>query len=76
MLHTFWLFYVKVTEVTYADSEGLRQALSKREQKGHDFDVSSELRCAEILRLVASAERGSEHPLAKVRLVLRGVPYR
>ncbi|CAB1097064.1 unnamed protein product [Ectocarpus sp. CCAP 1310/34] len=60
----------RVTEVAYVQSNGLTEALSK--QKGGDGDSLSPggglgllPPAQEVLRLVASAERGSEHPLAK-----------
>ncbi|CBN76837.1 conserved unknown protein [Ectocarpus siliculosus] len=60
----------RVTEVAYVQSHGLTKALSK--QKGGDGDSLSPggglgllPPAQEVLRLVASAERGSEHPLAK-----------
>lgn len=54
----------KVTEVAYFDSDGLHDALPNPEVAAGDAD--GELPVEEVLRLVASAERGSEHPLAKV----------
>lgn len=49
--------------MAYVDSEGLSEALSKQ-HGGNADDVAPAL---EVLSLVASAERGSEHPLATVR---------
>ncbi|CAM9365622.1 unnamed protein product [Ectocarpus sp. 13 AM-2016] len=60
----------RVTEVAYVKSNGLTEALSKH--KGGDGNILSPgggfgllPPDQEVLRLVASAERGSEHPLAK-----------
>lgn len=68
----------QVTEIAYVKSEGLGDVLSRQEAGdrsapfpgspgGGDRVLRSPAQ--EVLRLVASAERGSEHPLAKVRLV-------
>lgn len=52
----------QVTEVAYVESDGLTEALSKI--PGGPGNLSP---TQHVLRLVASAERGSEHPLAQVR---------
>lgn len=53
------------------ESEGLRNAIWAQ-QKANSEDGAAKRRSSansseEVLRLVASAERGSEHPLAKVK---------
>lgn len=65
-------FSLQVTEVAYVESEGLHEVLSNQKTGGDkngsspgDFGLLPPAQ--EVLRLVASAERGSEHPLAKVR---------
>ena len=52
----------QVTEVAYLESESLQKALSEigMSEKG-EWNAPDE-----VLRLIASAERSSEHPLAKV----------
>lgn len=51
--------------MAYVESEELRQALASK--AGMTVEDAPSLMSKEILRLVASAERSSEHPLAKVR---------
>ena len=60
-LHAVMPLAVQVTEVAYVESDGLIEALSK--VPGGPSSLSP---AQQVLRLIASAERGSEHPLAKV----------
>lgn len=64
----------QVTEVAYVESEELRQALAGKAGTRSAEDAPS-LMSEEILRLVASAERSSEHPLAKVRSSLGNLSF-
>lgn len=61
-LFAFMPLAVQVTEVAYVESDGLIEALSKLPGPPRNLSLTQQ-----VLRLVASAERGSEHPLAKVR---------
>lgn len=61
-LYAFMPLAVQVTEVAYVESDGLIEALSKLPGAPSNLSLTQQ-----VLRLVASAERGSEHPLAKVR---------
>lgn len=53
---------LQVTEVAYIESDGLIEALSNLPGGPSNLSLTQQ-----VLHLVASAERGSEHPLAQVR---------
>lgn len=62
--HAFAPVAIQVTEVAYVESDGLIEALSALSGPPSNLSPTQQ-----VLRLVASAERGSEHPLAKVKVL-------